>query len=220
LVCAIGLRVGFEGEERNSQKRNGELIVPSIISQSLDKVSRLQQSPLHRVAKLRLVLRLRLLRLFIPTLAVASLLKGSAFAQPYEVALMRKVNRALRADNRLNGASAYTAAPGVIVLYGTVFDKADLELAGQVASQVRGVHQVDNALRTKTGQWREEEARINDTLLLSNFHDVSVSVVGSQAYLSGQVRTQAEKDRAAGVVSTQCNLNIVNLVRIVPGPLF
>jgi len=133
---------------------------------------------------------------------------------------MKQVNSALRADNRLNGASAYTAAPGVIVLYGTVFDKRDRELAERVARQVRGVSQVDNALRTKTGKWREEEARINDTLLLNDFHDVSVTVVGSQAYLSGQVSSQAEKARAVRVVSSQSNLNIVNLVRVVPGPLF
>jgi osmotically-inducible protein OsmY len=148
------------------------------------------------------------------------MLTGITSAQPYEAALMKQVNSALRADNRLNGASAYTAAPGVIVLYGTVFDKRDRELAERVARQVRGVSQVDNALRTKTGKWREEEARINDTLLLNDFHDVSVTVVGSQAYLSGQVSSQAEKARAVRVVSSQSNLNIVNLVRVVPGPLF
>jgi hypothetical protein len=161
-----------------------------------------------------------LLRFLVALLLLVGFLNRAAFAQPYEVALMKRVNAALRADNRLNGASAYTAARGVIVLYGTVFDKHDQELAEQVARQVRGVNQVVNTLRTKTGEWREEEARINDTLLLNDFHDVSVTVIGSQAYLSGQVSSQAEKDRAVRVVSSESNLNIVNLIRIVPGPLF
>jgi hypothetical protein len=156
----------------------------------------------------------------IATLVLLGVLRGVALAQPYEAALMKKVNQALRADNRLNGASAYTAAPSVIVLYGTVFDKHDRELAERVASRVRGVHQVDNTLRTKTGEWREKEARINDTLLLNDLQGVSVTVIGLQAYLSGQVSTQADKDRAVRVVSSESNLNIVNLVRIVPGPLF
>jgi osmotically-inducible protein OsmY len=163
--------------------------------------------------------RLRL-RLPFASLALLVLLNGAAAAQQSDVVLMKRVGRALRADNRLNGASCYTAAPGVIVLYGTVFDTRDRELAEQVAGQVRGVNQVVNTLKTKTGQWREEEARINDTLLLNDLQNVSVTVVGNQAYLSGQVSTQAEKNRAVRVVESQSNLNINNLIRVVPGPIF
>jgi hypothetical protein len=194
--------------------------VLSVIAGGFDTILRPRSVPKRNVCSGRSIVTVQLRLFLIATFVVATLLKAVAFAQPYEVALMKRVNKALRADNRLNGASAYTAAPGVIVLYGTVFDNNDRELAERVASRVRGVNQVDNTLRTKTGQWREEEARINDTLLLNDLQNVSVTVIGSQAYLSGQVSSQAEKDRAVRVVSSQSHLNIVNLVRVVPGPLF
>jgi osmotically-inducible protein OsmY len=149
-------------------------------------------------------------------LAAAS---GPAHAQSQDAALMRRVEVALRADNRLNGAAAYTASPGVIVLYGKVFDEKDSRLAEQTAKKVRGVQQVINTLRTKTGQWLEEESRINDTLQLNGFQDVSAKVVGPEAYLSGQVNTESDKQRAANVVSSVSKLQVVNFIRVVPGPL-
>jgi hypothetical protein len=69
-----------------------------------------------------------------------------------EVALMNRLNAALRGNDRLNGAKAYTAAPGVIVLYGMVFDDKDRALAEQTAKGVNGVTQVVDNLRTKTGK--------------------------------------------------------------------
>ncbi len=132
---------------------------------------------------------------------------------------MHRVDRALRADNRLNGASAYTASPGVIVLYGKVFDKKDSQLAEQTASKVPGVKHVINTLRTMTGKWLEEESRINDTLQLNGFQDVSAKVVGPEVYLSGQVNSEADKQRAVSVVSAVSKLQVVNFIRMVPGPM-
>src|SRR5712671_2935399 len=86
-------------------------------------------------------------------LAVAVLIltiAGAARADG-EVALMNRVNTALRGNDRLNGAKAYTAAPGVIVLYGMVFDDKDRALAEKTANGVNGVTQVVDNLRTKTG---------------------------------------------------------------------
>jgi hypothetical protein len=78
-----------------------------------------------------------------------------------EVALMNRVIAALRSNERLNGAKAYTAAPGVVVLYGMVFDDKDRALAERTANGVNGVTQVVDNLRTKTGKWLREEERIN-----------------------------------------------------------
>jgi osmotically-inducible protein OsmY len=134
--------------------------------------------------------------------------------------LMKRVDTALRADRRLNGAECYTAAPGVIVLYGKVFDDKDRTLAESTARKVHGVKQVVNTLRTATGQWLAEESRINDTLLLNGFEGVSARVIGPEVYLSGQVSSAAEKQRVVRVVSSVSNLQVVNFIRIVPGPLF
>ena len=134
--------------------------------------------------------------------------------------LMNRVEAILRADSRLNGASGYTAAPGVIVLYGKVFDEKDRKLAEAKVRRVHGVNQVVNTLTTKTGHWQEEEARINDTLVLNDFTDVSVRVIGSQAYLSGQVTSEAEVRRAIRVVASVSKLQVVNFMRVVPGSIF
>jgi hypothetical protein len=138
----------------------------------------------------------------------------------YSTRLMAKVDAALRSNNNLNGANCYTAAPGVIVLYGKVFDNKDRDLAEWTASNVRGVRQVVNTLRTTTGQWLEEESRINDTLELNDLQGVSVRVIGREAYVSGQVQTEAEEQRALRVIANESNLQVVNFVRIVPGSIF
>ncbi len=138
----------------------------------------------------------------------------------YSTRLMHSVDAALRADDRLNGAKCYTAATGVIVLYGRVFDDKDRNLAESTARRVRGVKQVVNTLRTMTGQWLEEEARINDTLQLNDLQGVSVRVIGPEAYVSGQVESQAEEQRALRVIASESKLNVVNFVRVVPGSIF
>jgi len=64
-------------------------------------------------------------------------------------ALMNQVNAALRSNDRLNGAKAYTAAEGVVVLYGTVLDDKDRALAEQTANAVPGVSSVIDNLQTQ-----------------------------------------------------------------------
>lgn len=157
-----------------------------------------------------------------PVMLVAGLLvftevagsRVEAFADS-STSLMRKVEAALKSDRRLKGANCYTAAPGVVVLYGKVFDDDARTLAEKTARKVHGVKKVVNTLGTTTGQWLEQEVRINDTLRLNGFENASVRVIGSDAYLSGQVKSEAEKQRAARVVSTISNLRVVNFIRVV-----
>lgn len=156
------------------------------------------------------------------TLAVAVLIltiAGAARADG-EVALMNRVNTALRGNDRLNGAKAYTAAPGVIVLYGMVFDDKDRALAEKTANGVNGVTQVVDNLRTKTGKWFQEEERINTQLQMNGFNDAQVRVVGPEIYLSGKVTSQSEKQRAASVVASVSNLQINNFIWVQPGSIF
>jgi hypothetical protein len=152
------------------------------------------------------------------TMLMASL-PLQAFAEGSTV-LMHRVDKVLRDNDHLNGAMCYSPAPGVIVLYGKVFDPKDRDLAEATASKVRGVTQVVNTLRTVTGQWIAEEARINDTLLLNGLEGVSARVIGSQVYLSGTVIGQAEKQRAARVVAAVSNLQQNNFIWVKPAPIF
>jgi osmotically-inducible protein OsmY len=138
-----------------------------------------------------------------------------------EAALMNRVNGSLRSNPRLNGAKAYTAAEGVVVLYGTIFDDKDRALAEQIANSVSGVTQVVDNLRTKTGKWADEEERINTQLLTNGFTDVQAKVVGPYIYLSGQVTGQANKDRAVSVAaSVYPNKQINNMIFVQPGSMF
>lgn len=153
---------------------------------------------------------------------LTAILAGAAAAptRADDANLMQRVEAALRANRKLNGAAAYTAAPGVVVLYGTVFDDNCRTLAEKTARKVNGVNQVINTLQTSTGQWQEQEVRINDTLQLNDLPGVRAKVIGPQVFLSGQVSSEAEKQRAVRVVSSVCNLQVVNFLRAVPGPIF
>jgi hypothetical protein len=136
-------------------------------------------------------------------------------------ALMNQVNAALRTNARLNGAKAYTAAEGVVVLYGVVFDDNDRMLAVQTAGAVPGVSSVVDNLRTKTGKWFQEEERIILQLQMNGFNDVQVKVVGPYVYLSGQVTGQSAKQRAASIVNSVApNLEINNMIWSQPGSMF
>jgi osmotically-inducible protein OsmY len=138
-----------------------------------------------------------------------------------EVALMNRVNATLRTNDRLNGAKAYTAAEGVVVLYGTVFDDKDRAMAEQTANSVPGVNSVVDNLRTKTGKWAQEEERINTQLLTNGFNDVQARVVGPYIYLSGNVIGPAAKAHAADVAaSVYPNKQINNMIFVQPGSMF
>ncbi len=152
---------------------------------------------------------------------VGSIAAGARSARTEdEVALMNQVKATLRTNDRLNGAKAYTAAPGVVVLYGTVFDDKDRSLAERIVRGVPGVTQVVDSLRTKTGKWFQEEERINTQLQMNGFDDVQVRVVGPDVYLSGQVVGEGEKQRAATVVASVSKLHINNMIWVKPGSVF
>jgi osmotically-inducible protein OsmY len=159
-------------------------------------------------------------------LTIAVLILTTVFASSLaladsEAALMNRVNGALSSNPRFNGAKAYTAAEGVVVLYGTVFDDKDRALAEQTANAVPGVTSVVDNLRTKTGKWADEEERINTQLLSSGFNDVQARVIGPYIYLSGKVVGQAAKDRAANVASSVYpNKQINNMIWVQPGSMF
>jgi osmotically-inducible protein OsmY len=155
-------------------------------------------------------------------LLILTVVSASSMARAdREAELMNRVNAALRSNPRLNGAKAYTAAEGVVVLYGMVFDDKDRAQAEQMANGVPGVSSVVDNLRTKTGKWAQEEERINTQLLTNGFTDVQARVVGPYIYLSGNVIGQGAKDRAASVASSiYPNKQLSNMIFVHPGSMF
>lgn len=154
--------------------------------------------------------------------AVATIVSAASFARADSSAmLMNRVTAALHSNDRLGGAKAYTAAPGVVVLYGMVFDDKDRTLAEQVANGVPGVSSVIDNLRTKTGKWFREEERINTQLQMNGFNDVQAKVVGPVIYLSGQVNSQTDKGRAANAASSVYpEKQINNMIWVQLGSIF
>lgn len=145
----------------------------------------------------------------------------TAFTRRYRYSLSERVDSVLRTDHRFNGAHAYAVPGATIVLWGTVFDDQDSRLAADTASHVRGVSNVENHLTTTTGQWMAQQVLINNALVqVGALQNVSARVIGNQAYLWGEVNSESDKTRAARVASSFANLQVVNLVRVVPGPLF
>jgi osmotically-inducible protein OsmY len=136
--------------------------------------------------------------------------------------LQSKVQLALQSDPRFKSVRATVTQPGVIVLEGEVFDKDAKGAAEQAAMSVEGVRRVINALTTNSLQWLLVQNRINQALQQNGFPLVSVKVIGNTAFISGQVSSDAEKDKAVGLVnSTAPNVTIgTNLIDVVSPGIF
>ena len=125
---------------------------------------------------------------------------------------------ALQSDPRFKNVRATVTQAGVIVLEGEVFDNDAKGAAEQAAAGVEGVKRVINAVKTDSLQWLLVQNRINQALQQNGFPLVSVKVIGKTAYLSGQVSSNAEKDKAVTIViSTAPEVTIgTNLINVVP----
>jgi enamine deaminase RidA (YjgF/YER057c/UK114 family) len=142
--------------------------------------------------------------------------------KPPSWVLQSKVQLALQSDPRFKSVRATVTQPGVIVLEGEVFDKDAKGAAEQAAMSVEGVKRVINALTTNSLQWLLVQNRINQALQQNGFPLVSVKVIGNTAFISGQVSSDAEKDKAVGLVnSTAPNVTIgTNLIDVVSPGIF
>lgn len=69
-------------------------------------------------------------------------------------------------------------------------------------------------------KWFHEEERIVLQLQMNGFNDVQVRVVGPEVYLSGQVSSLSEKQRAADVVAPVSKLQINNMIFVQLGSIF
>jgi hypothetical protein len=141
-----------------------------------------------------------------------------ALAKPPSWVMQSKVQLALEADPRFKDVRATVTQPGVVVLEGGVFDNDAKNAAQRTASSVEGVNRVINALTTNSLQWLLVQNRINQALQQNGLPLVSVKVIGKTAYISGQVRKAADKDRAVNVVnSTEPDITVgTNLINVVP----
>jgi osmotically-inducible protein OsmY/predicted nucleic acid-binding Zn ribbon protein len=135
--------------------------------------------------------------------------------------LLARVQDRLRLDRRLGRVKAYTNGGGVVTLYGKVFDDKDRRLAMNTARSVDGVNDVIDSLTTDTAEWARAEAAIAAQLQGAGLTQVSVRVIGHDAYLSGQVSTELEKEHAVTVAEGAAAVRVrTNLIRVVPKGIF
>jgi predicted nucleic acid-binding Zn ribbon protein len=140
---------------------------------------------------------------------------------PPRVSLLDRVQERLRSDRRLGRVRAYTNGGGVVVIYGKVFEDKDRRLAVSTVRSVDGVTDVIDNLQTDTATWRQQQAAIAAQLQGAGLSQVTVKVIGHDAYLDGQVSTELEKERAVTIAESAAPVRVrTNLIRVVPKGVF
>ena len=134
--------------------------------------------------------------------------------------LSDRVATAISANRRLRHVQTYTNGSAV-TLSGKVFDENDKTLAERIARGVSGVSTVSNYISTSTGDWARTQARIQQELQNAGLSGVNVKVIGDNAYLSGQVKTSLDKQRAVTVAEQVARVKVrENLITVAPGSVF
>jgi osmotically-inducible protein OsmY len=134
--------------------------------------------------------------------------------------LSDRVATAISANRRLRHVQTYTNG-SVVTLSGKVFDDNDKMLAERIARNVSGVSTVNNYIETSTGDWARTQARIERELQNAGLSGVNVKVIGNSAYLSGQVKTDLDRQRAVTVAEQAAPVKVrENLITVAPGSVF
>lgn len=134
--------------------------------------------------------------------------------------LSDQVATAISAHRRLRHVQTYTNGSAV-TLSGKVFDDNDKMLAERIARGVTGVSTVSNYITTSTGDWARTQARIQRELQNAGLSGVNVKIIGHSAYLSGQVKTSMDKQRAVTVAEQVAPVKVrENLITVTPGSVF
>jgi TonB family protein len=135
--------------------------------------------------------------------------------------LYARVSDALKGSPKLRRVKAYTDPGGSVTLVGRVFDDNDKMLAERTVRRVSGVTSVVDTLTTDTGIWAEQQAKIQQQLANAGLDKVTVKVIGKDAFLNGEVKTELEKQRAVTIAEGAAPVVVrENLIRVVPGNMF
>jgi TonB family protein len=135
--------------------------------------------------------------------------------------LYDRVADALNRSPKLRRVKAYTNSGGTVTLVGQVFDDNDKMLAERTARSVPGVTSVVDTLVTDTSVWAQRQAQIQQQLQNAGLDKVTVKVIGKDAFLGGEVKTDLERERAATIATSAAPVVVrENLIRVVPGSMF
>jgi osmotically-inducible protein OsmY len=78
-----------------------------------------------------------------------------------------------------------------------------------------------NDLTTDTQVWALNQNRILQALQGAGLTEVNVRVIGSDAYLSGQVKKDLDRERAVTITQGAAPVKVrANLITVAPGSMF
>jgi TonB family protein len=143
-----------------------------------------------------------------------------ASARPPRSNLLEQVQAALRSNRRLNRVNAYTNG-GVVTLYGKVFNDDDKRIAVRTARGVSGVSDVIDQTTTDEAMWASRQLQVSQALAAAGLNNVTVKVIGHDAYLDGEVANALDRERAATIAEGAAPIKVrTNLIRVAPGRVF
>jgi BON domain len=133
--------------------------------------------------------------------------------------LLDRVQEALRGNRKLGRVKAYTDR-GTVTLFGKVYNDNDKALAEKVVRGVPGVTGVNDTITTDVAEWADTAQRITAQLQSAGLDKVTVRVIGRDAYLDGEVKTQLERERAVTIVESAAPVTVrANLIRVATGSI-
>ncbi len=146
--------------------------------------------------------------------------KVAAVPHPAAPSLFQQVQERLKSNPKLHRVKAYTTG-GTVTLFGKVFDDSDKSLAEDTVRNIPGVTSVVNTIITDEAEYAEEQSRITQELANAGLDKVTVKVIGHDAFLNGEVKTELEKSRAVTVAEGAAPVTVrENLIRVEPGNMF
>lgn len=131
-----------------------------------------------------------------------------------------QVQERLKSNPKLRRVKAYTTG-GSVTLFGKVFGEGEKSVAEETVRNIPGVTGVVDNIATDEGEWTEQQNRIQQQLANSGLDKVTVKVIGHDAFLNGEVKTDLEKARAVTVAEAAAPVTVrENLIRVTPGNMF
>jgi len=139
---------------------------------------------------------------------------------PSAPSVFDQVQERLKSNPKLRRVKAYTSG-GTVTLFGKVFSEDEKSLAEETVRNIPGVTSVVDTITTDESVWAEQQSRIGQQLANAGLDKVTVKVIGHDAFLSGEVKTDLEKTRAVTVAEGAAPVTVrENLIRVTPGNMF
>ncbi len=134
--------------------------------------------------------------------------------------LQQLVKQALSSNPKLRRTDCYTSG-STVTIFGKVFDANDKSLAERVVSRVPGVGNVIDSLTTDESDWAARQAKIAQQLFNAGLNNVTIKVIGHDAYLGGSVKSEAQKQQAVTIAESAAPVQVrTNLITVELGNMF